>query len=305
MNDYLISILLGVVEGLTEFLPVSSTAHLRLAEKLLNLKLEDPYWKTYSVVIQLGAILAVVVYFWSRLIGFVRTFPKGANGDKTVFTHPLTMVAVATIVTGGPGYLLDHTIGKNLESLTVIGLSLLVGGIVMAVVDTLCTRPTITDVERVNLPRAIWIGLVQILSAVFPGTSRSMATIAAGQVVGLSRTAALEFSFFVSIPVMVLATGLKLFQAIRGKGFEPGQELVMDGHKWRIMAVGLIVSFFVAWAVIAWFMAWVRKRGFAPFAVYRIVLGIAVLVLVARGATEEQPVPTTTQPATATASAAN
>jgi undecaprenyl-diphosphatase len=297
MNDYLLSILLGVVEGLTEFLPVSSTAHLRLVEGWLQISLKDPYWKTYSVVIQLGAILAVVVYFWNRLMGFARTFPRGANGDKTVLTHPLTLVLVAFVVTAGPAYLLDKKIGDNLESLWVIGASLLIGGVVMAVVDTVCRRPTITDVERVNLPRAVWIGAVQILSAVFPGTSRSMATIAAGQVAGLSRTAALEFSFFLSIPVMFAATGFKLFQAVRGKGFKDGEQLVMDGHRWGVMAVGLIVSFFVAWAVIAWFMAWVRKRGFAPFALYRIVLGVAVLVLAARATADEPP----SRPAPATA----
>ncbi|HEX8915962.1 MAG TPA: undecaprenyl-diphosphate phosphatase [Humisphaera sp.] len=316
MNDYLISVLLGVVEGLTEFLPVSSTAHLRIAEQLLGLNLKDPYWKTYSVVIQLGAILAVVAYFWRRLLGFVRTFPNGpadapavpappprrrrkepdpADGPlpleyrgpnlrvrSNVWSHPVTLVMVAFVVTAGPAYLLDKVIGDNLEKLYVIGGALIVGGVVMALVDTLFARPTVTEVERMGFLRALWIGLAQILSAVFPGTSRSMVTIAAGQVTGMSRTAALEFSFFVSIPVMIAATGFKLFQAVRGKGFKDGEQLVMNGQRWGVMVVGLVVSFLVAWVVIAWFMAWVRKRGFAPFAVYRIVLGAAVLWLAYR-----------------------
>jgi undecaprenyl-diphosphatase len=129
-------------------------------------------------------------------------------------------------------------------------------------------------------PQAIWIGAAQILSAAFPGTSRSMATIAAGQMAGLSRPAALEFSFFLSIPVMFAATGFKLLQAVLGKS--AGDPIAMDTHKWGVLAVGFAVSFVVAWAVIAWFMAWVRTRGFAPFAVYRIVLGLAVLVWLAR-----------------------
>ena len=279
MNDYLVSILLGVVEGLTEFLPVSSTAHLRVVEGLLGISLESSYWKMYTIVIQLGAVLAVVVYFWSRILGFVRSFPGGKDGDKTALTHPLTLVLGATAVTAGPAYLLDKKIGENLENLWVMGGALIVGGVLMWVIDAVFTRPRVTEMERISWPQAVFIGAAQILAAAFPGTSRSMATIAAGQVAGLGRPAALEFSFFLSIPVMFAATGLKLFQAaVLGKGF--GKDpLAMDADRWGVLAVGFVVSFFVAWAVIAWFMAWVRKRGFAPFAVYRIFAGAAVLAI--------------------------
>ncbi|MFT3787737.1 MAG: undecaprenyl-diphosphate phosphatase [Tepidisphaeraceae bacterium] len=277
MNDYVLSIILGVVEGLTEFLPVSSTAHIRITQELLDISLDEPYWKMYSVVIQLGAILSVVVYFWRRIIEFLKTFPKGADGTRTILTHPLSMVLIAFIVTAGPCYILDKKIGENLESLKVMGLALLIGGVVMCVVDVLCNKPRTTDMARMTFPQAIVIGAAQIFAAVFPGTSRSMSTIAAGQVMGLSRSAALEFSFFLSIPVMFAATGLKLTQAVV-KGMKGKSEIAMDAHRWGVLAVGLIVSFVVAWAVIAWFMHWVRKHGFVPFAVYRIVAGAAVLI---------------------------
>jgi undecaprenyl-diphosphatase len=278
VNDYLISIILGVVEGLTEFLPVSSTAHLRIAELLMGIRAEDPYWKMYTVVIQLGAVLSVFVYFRQRLDQFIRTFPRGATGDRTWLTHPLTLAFGACVVTAGPAYLMDKKIGENLESLTIIGVALIVGGVVMWAVDAYFTRPTVLEMDRMSWPQALWIGAAQILAAAFPGTSRSMATIAAGQTVGLSRSAALEFSFFMSIPIMIGATGLKLFQAIKGKANTTGETLVMDGHRWSVLAVGFVVSFLVAWAVIAWFMAWVRRRGFTPFAIYRIIAGALVLV---------------------------
>ena len=282
MNIYLISILLGIVEGLTEFLPVSSTAHLRVVEQLLDLNLKDAYWKMYTIVIQLGAVLAVVVYFWGRLVGFVRTFPTGARGDKTALTHPLTLVMLAFVVTAGPAYLLDKKIGEHLENLWVIGWALIVGGVVMYVVDVLCRRPRILDMEGIRWPQAIWIGAAQILSAAFPGTSRSMATIAAGQTAGLSRSAALEFSFFLSIPVMFAATLFKLFQAVVLKKGAEAEPLVMTGQRWGVLIVGFVVSFIVAWGVIAWFMAWVRTRGFTPFAVYRVIAGAAVLLLASK-----------------------
>ena len=122
MNDYLISILLGIVEGLTEFLPVSSTAHLRITQALLGVNLESGYWKMYTVVIQLGAILSVVLYFRKRLIEFAKTFPRGRDGDKTAFTHPLTLVMVAFFVTAVPAFLLSGLIKDNLESLLIMGL---------------------------------------------------------------------------------------------------------------------------------------------------------------------------------------
>jgi undecaprenyl-diphosphatase len=169
----------------------------------------------------------------------------------------------------------------------VITISLIVGGVVMWIVDAVFTRPRTTHMEEMNLPQAIWIGACQILSAVFPGTSRSMSTIAAGQIAGLSRESALEFSFFLSMPTMAAATVYDLYKTLK-----PSRNTVAEGgiaplavntHEWIVLAIGFIISFIVALGVVAWFMQWVRRRGFAPFAIYRIVLGIVLVILLTRG----------------------
>src|SRR5438093_8656118 len=284
MNDLLLSILLGIVEGLTEFLPVSSTGHLRIVEALFKLNLHDSFWKMYTIVIQLGAILALPVYFWKRILEFLATFPKGERGDRNFLTHPLSLTIVAFVVTALPSWALTKVIGKNLESLWVISIALLVGGVVMWIVDATFTRVRVTHMEEMNLFQAIWIGACQILSAVFPGTSRSMSTIAAGQIAGLSRPAALEFSFFLSIPTMMVAVGYDFLKTMMPHhGEQSIAPLTMNAHEWIVLVIGFVVSFFVALAVVAWFMNWVRERGFVPFALYRIVLGIGLLTLLMRG----------------------
>jgi undecaprenyl-diphosphatase len=287
MNDFLISFLLGIVEGLTEFLPISSTAHLRIVEALFGLNLQDSFWKMYTIVIQLGAILALPVYFRDRIMKFLSSFPRGERGDRTILTHPLSLTMIAFVITAIPAWLLKKQIGHNLENLNVIAWAILLGGVIMWIVDAMCTRPRTERMEQMSLMQAAWIGAVQILSAVFPGTSRSMCTIAAGQTAGLSRSAALEFSFFLSMPTMVVATGYDLLKTIRphhGDVAEAGiAPLAMNAHGWIVVAIGFVVSFVVALGVVAWFMRWVRARGFAPFAIYRIVLGIVLLVLMARG----------------------
>src|SRR6266478_5777689 len=284
MNDFLLSILLGIVEGLTEFLPVSSTGHLRIVEALFQLNLHDSFWKMYTIVIQLGAILALPVYFWNRILKFLSTFPKGERGDRNFLTHPLSLTIVAFVVTALPSWALTKVIGKNLESLWVISIALLVGGIVMWIVDATFTRVRVTHMEEMSLPQAIWIGACQILSAVFPGTSRSMSTIAAGQIAGMSRPAALEFSFFLSMPTMVVATCYDFLKSVIPHHHEAEiAPLTITPHEWIVLAIGFVVSFFTAWAVVAWFANWVRARGFAPFAVYRIVLGLGLLALLMRG----------------------
>ncbi len=293
MNDYLLSLILGIIEGVTEFLPVSSTAHLRISEALLHISLSDGYWKMYSIVIQLGAILCLPVYFWSRITKFLSTFPRGESGDRTVLTHPLSLVMVAFVVTAVPSFLLTKVIGKHLEDITIIGWSLLVGGIVMWIVDAMNAKAEAAGpngnsrihtwkMESMSLGQSIWIGFCQIFSAVFPGTSRSMSTIAAGQVAGMSRASALEFSFFVSIPTMAAATLYTLYKSLRGKGENPIGVSQLTGHEWVVLAIGFVVSFVVAYASVAWFMAWVRKRGFTPFAIYRIVVGALVLAFAAK-----------------------
>jgi undecaprenyl-diphosphatase len=294
LNDYLLSLVLGIVEGLTEFLPVSSTAHLRLSEALLHISLSDGYWKMYSIVIQLGAILCLPVYFRGRIATFLSTFPRGERGDRTALTHPLGLVTVAFVVTAIPSFLLTKVIGKHLENLYIIGWSLLIGGIVMWVVDAMNAKSEAAGpssgggrirtwkMENMSLGQALWIGFCQIFSGVFPGTSRSMATIAGGQVAGMSRASALEFSFFLSIPTMFAATGYTLFKSLRGKGENPIGVSQIDAHGWIVLAIGFVVSYIVAYASVAWFMGYVRKRGFAPFAVYRIIVGALVLVFAAR-----------------------
>jgi len=295
LNDYLLSVVLGIIEGLTEFLPVSSTAHLRIAEALFHINLADGYWKMYTIVIQLGAILCLPVYFRHRIAKFMSTFPQGERGDRTALSHPLSLTLVAFVVTAIPAFLLTKVIGKHLESLQIIGTSLLVGGIVMWIVDAMNARseaggPSAAGgrihtwhMEEMSPGQAIWIGACQILSAVFPGTSRSMSTIAAGQLAGMSRASALEFSFFLSIPTMVVATGYDLLKSLRGKGrANPIGVSQIDAHGWVVLGIGFVISFLVAYLSVAWFMAWVRKRGFGPFAVYRIILGTLVLVFIAR-----------------------
>ena len=289
MSDYLLSVLLGIVEGLTEFLPVSSTAHLRISEALFHIDLANGYWKMYTIVIQLGAILCLPVYFRERIAKLLSTFPAGERGDRTILTHPLGLVSVAFVVTALPAFLLTKVIGKHLESLYVMGGSLLIGGVVMWIVDAMNakweqagpaaigSRIYTWEMENMKLGQAIWIGACQILSAVFPGTSRSMSTIAAGQLAGMSRASALEFSFFLSIPTMVVATCYDLLKSLRGKGENAIGVTHIDPHGWVVLAIGFVVSFIVAYGAVAWFLAWVRKHGFAPFAVYRIVVGALVL----------------------------
>jgi len=322
LHDYLLSLFLGVVEGLTEFLPVSSTAHLRITEKLFSLPLDDPFWKMYSIVIQLGAILCLPIYFRARIARILDTVPAGFSvfgillliawfpfclfclpawtgafgrvvtstrsndKDRITLTHPLSLVMIAFVCTAVPSLLLTKLIGKHLESLTVMGVSLLVGGVIMWIVDAYFGSPRTVGrhmterMEDVSLVQAIWIGICQVASAVFPGTSRSMSTIAAGQVAGMSRTSALEFSFFLSMPTMIAATGYDLLKTFHPKhGAEALGRMPVDAHEWTVLIIGFVVSFIVALGVVAWFMNWVRQRGFTPFAIYRIIVGIAVLVL--------------------------
>ena len=278
MTDLVAAIIQGVVEGLTEFLPVSSTAHIVIAQEFLRLDRTNSFWKMFAVFIQLGAILAVIAYFWNRLAGFVASYRSiglkqhgGVSRISDWFEHPLALVIVSFIVTAIPCFLIDKFIGENLESLRMIAIALIVGGIAMYFIDLYCSKRTTTErIDDINMRQAIVIGLAQILAAAFPGTSRSMSTIAGGQLMGLSRAAALEFSFFLSIPVMVAAASFKLLQHLRKEAFPSNEQ-------WIALSAGFITSFVVAFVVIAWFMTWVRKHGFTPFAIYRVVAGIWLL----------------------------
>jgi undecaprenyl-diphosphatase len=295
LHDYLMSVVLGIVEGLTEFLPVSSTAHLRIAEYLLNISLQSGYWKMYTIVIQIGAIATLPIYFREHIRQLFSTFPDGERNDRTLLTHPLSLVIIAFVITAGPSYLLTKIIGKNLESLYVMGTALVVGGVVMWLVDWMNSKSEAAGeaagansrihtwrMDNMSLGQAMWIGACQILSGVFPGTSRSMSTITAGQIAGMSRSAALEFSFFLCMPTMAMAVAYSLFKSLRGKDENPIGVAQIDAHQWIVLLIGLVVSFVVAYGAVAWFMGWVRKRGFAPFAVYRLILGAVVLYYASR-----------------------
>ena len=279
------SVLLGIVEGLTEFLPVSSTAHLRIAEALMKIPMDDAYWKMYTIVIQLGAIIALILLFTGRIVGFMRTFPRGESGNNTWLNHPISLTFIAFAITSVPSLLLHKWSDKHLGSIAAIAWAMLIGGIIMWIVDARASRqdPTTEHVEQMGLGQAIWIGFCQTFSAVFPGTSRSMSTIAGGQLAGLSRPAALEFSFLLSIPTMVAATGWDFVKEVYvHKAAEPGAmaagNVVMNSERWIVLAIGLVVSFIVALGVVEWFLAWVRRHGFTIFAIYRILLGGALLI---------------------------
>ncbi len=275
MNDFLLAAILGVVEGITEFLPVSSTAHLRITQHYLGLSLEDEYWKLFAVFIQLGAILAVVVLYRQRLRNF---FQEAFRMDffrqpvGRILSHPLGLIGLAFVFTALPAFLLKKLIGKNLESLTLMAGSLIVGGLVMIVVDYVFARGKVTKVEEMKPWQAIFIGIVQLTSAVFPGTSRSMSTIAAGQIVGLNRSTALDFSFFVSIPIMIVATLYDFYKYWKESG-----DIGVSAHQTGVLAVGFIVSFVVAYVVVAWFLNYVKTKGFLWFGLYRLAIGAFLL----------------------------
>jgi undecaprenyl-diphosphatase len=289
LNVYIQSVLLGIVEGLTEFLPVSSTAHLRIAEALMKIPLDDAYWKMYTIVIQAGAILALMLLFLERIVGFIKSFPRGESGNRTPMSHPISLTIVAFICTSALALPLHKWTEKNLGSIAVMAWALLLGGIVMWIIDARSDRyePTTLHVEEMTLGQSIWIGICQSLSAIFPGTSRSMSTIAAGQLVGLDRPSALEFSFLLSIPTMLAATAWDLLKEIHpsksalaaGGGVA---NVTMSSERWLVLLIGFVVSFIVALGVVEWFLMWVRRRGFAIFAVYRIILGIVLLLIGSR-----------------------
>jgi undecaprenyl-diphosphatase len=302
LSPYILSILLGIVEGLTEFLPVSSTAHLRIAEALMKIPLGESacsvgnaaclqdvaYWNMYTIVIQVGAILALCLLFLERIVNFLRTFPRGDSGDRTWLTHPISLTLIAFAFTSVPALLLRKWSEKNLDNMNAIAIALLAGGIVMWVVDAWSERheASTTHVEEMTLPQATWIGICQALSAIFPGTSRSMSTIAAGQIVGLDRPSALEFSFLLSIPTMIAATGWDLIKEVHpsksANAAVATAHVVMNGERWVVLIIGIVISFIVALGVVEWFLHWVRKHGFTVFAIYRILLGITLLIWGAR-----------------------
>lgn len=265
MNDYLIAVVHGVIEGLTEFLPVSSTGHLILAEGLFGTDADK--WKSFDVMIQLGAILAVIVLYFQKLWSTVIRLPSDPKARY---------FALSVLVAFLPAAVLGALFGKRIEALLfnplTVGIMLILGGLVILLVENMVHNPVQHDAETVPLKKAGLIGLAQAVSMI-PGTSRSAATIIGGLALGLDRKAAAEFSFFLAIPTMVAAFGYKAFQ----------MRLDMDFSSLGVLAVGFIVSFIAALLVIKPFLGFVSKYGFAPFAYYRVFLGALVLVLLYLG----------------------
>jgi undecaprenyl-diphosphatase len=263
-SSLLTAILLGIVEGLTEFIPVSSTGHLILASELLGYSAEQ--WATFNVVIQLGAILAVVVLYW-RTFWTVLT---GMAAREPAAWRFVRNVAVAFVPSAVLGLILIDHIEALLGNAEVVAVALVLGGIVILAMERLI-KPATAEPGVAALPfrTALGIGLIQCLSMV-PGVSRSGATIMGALALGVERRTAAEFSFFLAVPTMVGATTLSLVKH--------REEIAASSVDWGLIAIGFVVSFLVAIVVIRWFVGIVSRHGFAPFAWYRIVAGGAALV---------------------------
>lgn len=262
------SILLGIVEGITEWLPISSTGHMILLDEFVKLNVSDEFRSLFLVVIQLGAIIAVPVYFFKRLNPFVKT--ESGYIDKSIM-RLWGKVIVGVVPAAVLGLLLDDLLDAYLFNYIVVAIALVAYGIVFIVVEKLKgEKPDrVKTVDELTYRDALTIGAFQVLSLV-PGTSRSGSTILGGMLTGVSRTASAEFSFFMAIPVMLGASGLKVLKFILS-GFDATSGEVI------LLLVGIVVSFLVSLAVIKFLMDFVKRHSFAPFGVYRIILGAAVL----------------------------
>jgi undecaprenyl-diphosphatase len=261
-----IILILGLVEGLTEFLPVSSTGHLILAGALLGFKGEGT--ATFDIVIQLGAILAVVVVYWRRFLdagmGLFRGAPQGI-----AFTRNVVLGVLPALVVGALAY---SAVKAMLESPMTVAVALIVGGIAILVIERIAVRHDTHSVEAMGWRTAVGIGIVQCLSMI-PGVSRSGATIMGALSLGVDRKTAAEYSFFLAVPVMLAASAKELWE----------QRHALGGTQWSGIGIGFAVSFVVALVVIRWFVALVSRHGFAPFAWYRIAVGsVALVALLAR-----------------------
>jgi undecaprenyl-diphosphatase len=274
MNDYWLAVLLGIVEGLTEFLPISSTGHLLITEHLLELDLEQDFWKMFTVVIQFGAILAVVVYYERRLRELIGDFfARTSKYPVPRWRHPLILVLAAVVPAGLVGILAKSHIDKLMEKALPIGVAFVVGGILIELIERLCRgRGWVHDAADATLGQALAIGVAQAV-ALIPGASRSACTIMGGRLCGLDMRSAADFSFLLSIPTMFAASAYSLYK----------HRVPLTSDQWGVLAVGFIVSFLVAWPVVAWFLHYLKTHSFRVFVVYRIVVGLAVIIAVWRG----------------------
>jgi undecaprenyl-diphosphatase len=266
-----IAILLGIVEGLTEFLPVSSTGHLVLVGHWLGLGDDDPATSSFEIVVQLGAILAVVAHYRVLLGERLRGLFTGDARSRRLLVALLLAFAPAAVI----GLVARKAIKAHLFGTLPVAAALVVGGVAMIVVERVRARRKLTGLdglENVTPGRALTIGFAQCLS-MWPGTSRSMCTIVAGQLSGLSTATAAEFSFLLALPTLGAAT---LYEGLKARHVLVANVGVVS------LGVGLVVSFVVAWAVIATFLKYLKSRGLEPFGWYRVVLGLLVLWILER-----------------------
>ena len=255
------SIIIGIVEGLTEFLPISSTGHMIITEKLLNVT-ETDFIKVFTVAIQLGAILAVVVLYWKKFFNF----------KKWQFYVKLAVAVIPALLLG---FLFSKKIDALLESSLTVAVSLLAGGIILLFVDNLFKVSTIDTEEKVSYQKGFIIGIWQCL-AMIPGVSRSAASIIGGMQQKLTRSAAAEFSFFLAVPTMLAATGYKLYKYYTESGGFSTDEI-------KQLAIGNAVAFIVAMLAIKFFIGFLKKYGFKVWGWYRIIVGIILLLLIWKG----------------------
>jgi len=258
------TIVVGIVEGLTEFLPISSTAHMVITEKLMHVSAVDAnYWKTFTVAIQLGAILSVVVLYRKKFFDF----------SNWKFYLKLGAAVIPALIFGK---FFSEQIDEVLEKPIIIAGIMILGGVIFLFVDKLFAHPTINSEKQVGFVKSIGIGLYQCLAIVFPGLSRSAATIIGGMSLKLSRSAAAEFSFFLAVPTMLAATGYKLYKFYHDNGGFSGEQI-------KQLAIGNLVAFFVALLAIRFFIGFLKKHGFKIWGYYRIGLGVLILILIYAG----------------------
>ncbi len=272
--EILKSILMGIVQGITEWLPISSTAHLALLDEVVKMDVSADFFRIFEVVIQVGSILAVLVLYFNKL----NPWARNKNDEEKKNTLMLWVkVAVASVPAAIVGLLIDDWLDGVLErsAMWVIAATLVIYGVLFIWMENRKKTPKIRNFEEMSFKTALLIGVFQML-ALIPGTSRSGSTILGATVLGTARVTAAEFSFFMAIPVMFGASGLKLFKA----GLD-GSLFTFTGFEWLLLVIGLVVSFLVSLVVIRWLIAFVKKHSFKPFGFYRIALGAVVFGVVA------------------------
>ena len=272
MLEILKSVLFSVVEGITEWLPISSTGHMILLNEFVKLNVSSQFWDMFLVVIQFGAILAVILLYWKTIwpLGIYRHRKRTRIVWKKDTLSLWGKTIVACIPAGVVGVLLDDWLDEHLYNWLVVAIMLILVGVAFLVVEKVMKdrKPQITELKDLGMKQALIIGMFQLIAAVFPGTSRSGATIIGGLMIGVSRTVAAEFTFILAIPVMAGASLLKMLKF----GFH------FTGMETAVLGTGMVVAFVVSVIVIRFLMGYIRKHDFKPFGWYRIVLGALVIV---------------------------